>query len=221
MQRLVEGIHRFRQDRFTNEQSFFEKLVEGQHPIALFITCSDSRIDPNLITQTGPGELFILRTAGNIVPPHGSGYGGEAATIEYAVAALGIKDVIVCGHSHCGAMGGLMKLEALSSMPAVAGYLQHAAATRRIIQENYKDVSDEAEQVNLAVSENVLVQLENLRTHPSVAAALSRGDLKLHGWVYKFETGEIFAYSPKTNSFEVIESDIDAAIEQPRSVAVL
>ena len=221
MQRLVEGIHRFRQDRFTNEQSFFEKLVEGQHPIALFITCSDSRIDPNLITQTGPGELFILRTAGNIVPPHGSGYGGEAATIEYAVAALGIKDVIVCGHSHCGAMGGLMKLEALSSMPAVAGYLQHAAATRRIIQENYKDVSDEAEQVNLAVNENVLVQLENLRTHPSVAAALSRGDLKLHGWVYKFETGEIFAYSPKTNSFEVIESDIDAAIEQPRSVAVL
>ena len=109
MQKLVEGIHQFQNDIFSSKQRLFERLVDGQHPLALFITCSDSRIDPSLLTQTEPGELFIMRNAGNIVPPYGTINGGEAATIEFAVSALGVKDIVICGHSHCGAMNGVLK----------------------------------------------------------------------------------------------------------------
>ncbi len=119
MQRLVEGIHAFQRNQFSKDQKLFETLANGQSPLALFVTCSDSRIDPTRLTQTKPGELFILRTAGNIIPPYGAVFGGEAATIEYAVAALQVKDVIVCGHSHCGAMSGLLEPESVSKMPAV------------------------------------------------------------------------------------------------------
>jgi carbonic anhydrase len=108
MQKLVDGVHQFQENVFGAKQALFERLADGQQPLALFITCSDSRIDPCLLTQTQPGELFILRNAGNIVPPYGQGSGGEAATIEYAVCALKLKDIIVCGHSHCGAMNGLL-----------------------------------------------------------------------------------------------------------------
>ena len=205
MQKLVEGIHRFQSESFSQDQKLFETLADGQNPLALFITCSDSRIDPNLLTQTKPGELFIQRTAGNIVPPYGSVFAGEACTIEYAVMALRIKDIVICGHSHCGAMSGLLAPEAIEEMPAVKEYLKHAEATRRIVNENYKHLTDEAKRLTLTVEENVLVQLENLRTHPSVAAAVGRGDLKLHGWVYKFETGEVFAYNPEKNAFLPIE----------------
>ena len=108
MQKLIQGLHRFQRDLFGSQRELFERLAQGQHPEVLFITCSDSRINPNLLTQTQPGELFILRNAGNIVPPYGAVQGGEAATIEFAVAGLGVKDIIVCGHSHCGAMKGLL-----------------------------------------------------------------------------------------------------------------
>ncbi len=205
MQRLVDGIHHFQKEYFSTNRKLFETLVEGQQPMALFITCSDSRIDPNRLTQTKPGELFILRTAGNIVPPYGVIHGGEAATIEYAVAALKVKDVIVCGHSHCGAMSGLLHPASVEKMPAVRAYLQHAEATRRIVEENYQHLTQEDKRLTLTVEENVLVQLENLRTHPSVAAATSRGELKLHGWVYKFETGDVFAFDPEMQQFLPIE----------------
>lgn len=214
MQKLVDGIHKFRSESFSHDQKLFETLAGGQNPLALFITCSDSRIDPNLLTQTKPGELFIQRTAGNIVPPYGSVLGGEACTIEYAVMALGIKDIVICGHSHCGAMGGLLNLAALENMPAVKAYLQHAEATRRIVEENYKHLTDPTKRLTLTVEENVLVQLENLKTHPSVAAALGRGELKLHGWVYKFETGEVFAFDPKENAFLPLK-DISPPATQP------
>ena len=104
MQKLLEGLHHFQQNIFSSQRELFERLAKGQSPETLFITCSDSRINPNLLTQTQPGELFILRNAGNIIPPYGAANGGEGATIEYAVAVLGVKDIIVCGHAHCGAM---------------------------------------------------------------------------------------------------------------------
>ncbi|WP_166821227.1 carbonic anhydrase [Thalassoroseus pseudoceratinae] len=217
MQKLVDGIHKFKSESFSQDQKLFETLAEGQNPLALFITCSDSRIDPNLLTQTKPGELFIQRTAGNIVPPYGSVFAGEACTIEYAVVALGIKDIIICGHSHCGAMGGLLDLDSLDKMPAVKAYLKHAEATRRIVDENYTHLTDPAERLTLTIEENVLVQLENLRTHPSVAAAISRGDLKLHGWVYKFETGDVFGYNPEENAFLPIE-DFEPVAPSSRSL---
>src|SRR5947209_7832704 len=117
MQKLIQGIHRFQQESFRPLQSLFEQLSKGQNPETLFITCSDSRIDPNLLTRSKPGDLFILRNAGNIVPPQGAACGGEAATIEFALAALAVKDIIICGHSLCGAMEGLLQPEKLASLP--------------------------------------------------------------------------------------------------------
>ncbi len=201
MQKLVEGIHHFQANVFSTHRDLFERLATGQSPEALFITCSDSRINPNLITQTDPGDLFLLRNAGNLIPPYGAANGGgEAATVEFAVAGLGVRDVIVCGHSHCGVMQGLLYPEKLRDLPLVAGWLCHADATRRIMREKYKDLSGDA-LLTATTEENVLVQLENLRTHPVVAAGLARGRLKLHGWVYKIETGQVFAYEPERGQF--------------------
>ena len=218
MQELVDGIHRFQRDSFSTDAKLFETLVDGQHPLALFITCSDSRIDPSRLTQTRPGELFIQRTAGNIIPPYGSVQGGEAATIEYAVAALKVKDIVVCGHSHCGAMGGLLDPASVEKMPAVKAYLQHAEATRRIVEENYAHLIDPVKRLTLTVEENVLVQLESLRTHPSVAAAVGRGDLKLHGWVYKFETGDVFAFNPDQKQFVPLDEVTPPTVEPDRTL---
>lgn len=210
MQKLVEGIHQFQGDIFSTKQRLFERLARGQSPLALFITCSDSRIDPSLLMQTEPGELFIMRNAGNIVPPYGSVAGGEAATIEYAVAVLKVKDVIICGHSLCGAMDGLLHAENLEGLSAVKAWLLHAESTHRIIKENYCHITDDNARLTATVEENVLVQLENLRTHPSVAAATARGDLKLHGWTYKFETGQVFGYDPQQGQFLPIEQTAGA-----------
>lgn len=200
MQKLVEGIHQFQQDSFRPMQGLFEELARGQNPDTLFITCSDSRVVPNLVTQTNPGDLFILRNAGNLVPPHGTGDGGEAATIEFAVAGLGVRDIIICGHSHCGAMEGLLHPDTLEGLPSMAAWLRHAEPTARILRENYAHLEG-APLLTAATEENVLVQLENLRTLPSVAARLTKGDLHLHGWVYKIETGEVFAFDPPSGQF--------------------
>jgi carbonic anhydrase len=200
MQKLIQGIHRFQQENFRPLQGLFEQLSKGQNPETLFITCSDSRIDPNLLTRSQPGDLFILRNAGNIVPPHGAGDGGEAATIEFAVAALGVKDIVICGHSHCGAMRGLLRPEEVASLLAVSSWLTHAETTRRIVKENYTHL-DGDRLLTATVEENVLVQLENLRTLPAVASRLKRGDLHLHGWVYKIETGEVLAYDLTCGQF--------------------
>lgn len=201
MQKLVQGIHYFQENLFSSQRELFERLAQGQTPDALFITCSDSRINPNLITQTEPGELFILRNAGNIVPPHRMVAGGEEATIEFALVGLGIKDIIVCGHSHCGAINALLAPEGIrETMPAMCAWLKYAEGVRRIIQEKYSDLTRE-QLLNVAIQENVLVQLENLRTHPAVVKALAREALNLHGWVYKFETGQVFGYDPQQGQF--------------------
>ena len=200
MEKLIRGVHSFQKNFFSDQAELFERLAKGQAPETLFITCSDSRINPNLLTQTDPGELFILRNAGNIIPPYGAANGGEGATIEYAVAALGVRDIIVCGHSHCGAMGGMLNPEGLDELPAVRQWLSHAESTRRIIKENYADLEG-PERLTAAIKENVLVQLENLRTHPTVASRLAKGQLHLHGWVYEIETGKVYAFDPENGQF--------------------
>ena len=215
MQKLVDGIHQFQENLFTSHKLLFERLARGQQPLALFITCSDSRIDPSLLTQTQPGELFIMRNAGNIVPPYGAVLGGEAATIEYAICVLKVKDIIVCGHSHCGAMDGLLHPEQVREMPSVRAWLTHAEATSRIMKENYPHITNAAARLTATVEENVLVQLENLRTHPSVAATLGRDELKLHGWVYKFETGQVFGYDAAQGQF----SPMEQAVARPKRVS--
>ncbi len=213
MQKLIDGIHQFQSSIFGQHRELFQRLANGQTPETLFITCSDSRINPNLITQTEPGDLFILRNAGNIIPPYGAAHGGEEATVEFAITALGVKEIVLCGHSHCGAIKGLLHPETLTEMPSVKTWLGHAEATRRIVAEKYADRKGAA-QLTTAIEENVLVQLENLRTHPAVAARLASGKLRLYGWVYKIETGEIYSYDPAKGQFTLVNeaSGVPAAV---------
>lgn len=217
MDQLLTGLHQFHTDIFQHERSFFESLASGQHPSALFIGCSDSRVDPSIITQARLGELFVLRNAGNIVPCHGASNGGEPATIEYAVTALGVKDIIICGHSGCGAIQAMLEPEKMEKLPLVRGWLNHADATRQIVAENYSQHTGE-ELLEIAVREHVLVQIENLQTHPSVATKLQRGDLTLHAWIYKMSTGEILAYSTKDGGFASL-TNLDPREGSKRSVA--
>lgn len=200
MQKLIEGIHKFHNEVFSSQVELFKKLEKGQKPQVLFITCSDSRINPNLITQTDPGDLFIIRNAGNIIPSYGPYVNGESATIEFAIEGLGIKDIIVCGHSHCGAMQALLKPELVEKMPSMQGWLRNCDSTRRIVQEHYQHLQDEA-RLMATIQENVLMQIENLETHPAVAARRTKGNLRIHGWVYKFETGMVFKYDRESGQF--------------------
>lgn len=201
MKRLIQGLHEFQTNYFSTHRELFELLSQGQHPRILFITCSDSRIDPNLITQAEPGEMFIIRNAGNIIPAYGATNGGEGATVEYAVHALGIQEIIVCGHSHCGAMKGLLQIGKLEEdMPAVYQWLKHAEATRRTIKEHYQNYEGEA-LLNATIEENVLTQLENLRTYPAIHSRLKNNQMQLHGWVYEIETGDVLEYSTTLGQF--------------------
>jgi carbonic anhydrase len=201
MQELIEGLRDFRNRYFCTHQDLFEQLAEGQHPSVLFITCSDSRIDPNLLVDADLGELFVIRNAGNIVPHFHKSKGGEGATIEYALKALAVDEIIVCGHTHCGAMKGLFKLEKLKQeMPLVYEWLTHAEETYRVIKQKCTTCNEE-ELVELAVAENVLTQLENLRSYPIVQEKLRAGKLNLYGWIYDIETGNVLIYHPDRGQF--------------------
>ncbi len=202
---IVAGVIKFQNEVFPEKKALFEGLDRGQSPTVLFITCSDSRIAPGLITQTDPGELFICRNAGNIVPPHSHYTGGVTASIEYAVAVLNVTDIVICGHSRCGAMVGAMDLESTKALPHVHEWLGYARAAVQITQEKGKDLSEE-DQVNMLVHENVLLQIQHLKTHPYVATYLAMGRVKLHGWVYNIKTGAVDAYNEQENAFQSLET---------------
>lgn len=210
MKKLIEGLEKFQTGYFSLHKDLFEELAHGQTPRILFITCSDSRIDPNLITQAKVGELFVIRNAGNMIPPYGATNGGEGAALEYAVHALGIEQIIVCGHSHCGAMKGLLKLDKLAKeMPLVYEWLKQAEATRRLVKDNYKDLKGE-ELLEVTVAENVLTQLENLHTYPIIRSRLHQNHLSLHGWIYRIESGQILAYDSVLHDFVAPHSRLPA-----------
>jgi carbonic anhydrase len=200
MDRLIRGVKKFQVQVFHAKKTLFDKLATEQHPRALFITCSDSRIDPCLLTQTDPGELFILRNAGNIVPSYGMSIGSTTATIEYAVGVLGVKNIIVCGHTDCGVVKALLDPRQAKGLPAVQAWLAQAEATRRVVEENYRHLKGRALQV-MTTQENVRIQIEHLQTHPTVAAKLRKGSLGIHGWVYSIATGDIWVYDSKDERF--------------------
>ena len=188
VEKFLGGISRFQKEVYPEHQDLFESLAKGQRPEALFITCADSRIDPCLLTQTKPGELFICRVIGNVVPPWPETIGGVSATIEYAVGVLRVPEVIVCGHTVCGVVRGALNPEALAAFPSVAAWLRYVKVEHREAQ---------------ALTEgNVVAQLQNLRTHPSVAARLEQGDLALHGWVYHIGPGFVTIYNEESRIFE-------------------
>ncbi len=207
MKRLVEGFKKFHREVFREKRDLFANLAKGQTPRALFVTCSDSRIDPCLLTQTEPGELFILRNAGNLVPSYGTSVGSTTATIEYAVGVLGVKNVILCGHTDCGVMKALLHPEQVGDLPAVKAWLSQAEATRRVVKENYGHLEGEPLLVT-TTQENVRIQIEHLQTHPTVAAKLRKGTLAIHGWVYSIESGKIWTYDRDTGKFmSLLHSD--------------
>ncbi|MFF2787164.1 carbonic anhydrase [Streptomyces sp. NPDC058049] len=183
---LADGVARFQREVFPAKADLFARLAEVHRPTTLFIGCSDARVVPELITQSEPGELFVVRTAGNLVPAHAPGADGVAASIEYAVAVLGVTGIVVCGHSACGAMTALAEGADLSAAASVAGWLRHADAS----------VARTAGaagpgRLSALVRENVRAQLANLATHPSVARARADGTLTLHGWVYDIRSGGV------------------------------
>jgi carbonic anhydrase len=197
---LVHGVHRFQREVVETRKAWFARLADGQSPEALFLTCSDSRINPSLLTQADPGELFIVRNAGNIIPPNGSGSSGELGSIEFALQGLNIEHIIVCGHSDCGAIKALLDPKLTDKMPGLRKWLSHAETTKRVMDENYADHTDE-ERLDLAIQENVLCQIENLRTHPTVAAKLRGGNLNIHAWVYNVASGSVFSYDAEQGQF--------------------
>jgi carbonic anhydrase len=203
MQKLVDGVHAFHAQYFTTHRALFRRLAErGQNPETLFITCSDSRVVPNLITSTEPGDLFIVRNVGNVVP-HVSVPGGTAAAIEYAVEVLGVTNVIVCGHTHCGAINAILHPETMDRLPFVRRWLAQGERVRKIVSERYGHL-DEQGRMLAAVEENVLVQLENLRAFPNIAERLDRGALTMSGWVWDIASGDVYEFDPNGGQFGAI-----------------
>jgi carbonic anhydrase len=210
MKQLIDGILQFQRTTFPANRALYQDLAGTQSPQWLFITCSDSRVVPSMLLAAGPGELFVCRNAGNIVPAYGDHAGGVSATIEYAIQVLKVRHVIVCGHSDCGAMKAVLHPETVASLPAVANWISYADRARAVVLESMSD-ADDATRLVAVTEENVLAQLDNLRTHPSVAAKLRAGALELHGWVFNIQHGTFKSWNDGTGAWELL----GASVNQP------
>lgn len=199
MKKLIEGLKHFQQNLLWEKREKFERSAQGQSPCAMLITCSDSRVLPETIMQADPGDLFVSRNAGNLVPSAET-ISGEGATIEYAVKALGVTDIIVCGHYRCGAVKAILYPEEACTLSKTKQWLGHAAETCSSIRHDHPDLDGEA-LWDKAVERNALLQVSNLSKHPAVAAGLAASTVRLHAWVLRFETSEVLAYDQTTGDF--------------------
>ncbi|MBU3078574.1 carbonic anhydrase [Sphingomonas quercus] len=207
MNELIGRVFSFEKHVFPKSSALYAKLAsDGQSPKALMISCADSRVVPEQIMQAEPGDLFVCRNAGNIVPPFATMNGGVSSTVEYAVMALGVRDIIVCGHSDCGAMKALGKTDVLSTMPNVAAWLRHSEAAHQVVSAGYPEMADH-DRVRAVSLENVVVQLAHLRTHPSVAAGIARGEIALHGWFVDIHAGQVLGLDGATGRFMPVRED--------------
>jgi len=200
MKRLLEGHKHFLAEVFPGRRSQFHLLAEGQSPEWLFITCSDSRIVPDLILETGPGDLFITRNAGNVVPVTTSDVDGVTATIEYAVEVLKVPYAILCGHSDCGALKAALDNKGLESLPKAKRWLEHVEGAFTYRQPLNPADGEGAELASL-IRGNVVAQLMNLHAQPSVAHAVAEGRLAVYGWYYDILTGRIEQYDEQAKRF--------------------
>src|SRR5664279_5681643 len=196
MKRLLDGYRKFQRYEFPGRRNLFHLLADRQAPDTLFLTCADSRVVPDLFLQTEPGDLFICRNVGNIVPPEGEIAGGVSATIEYAVQVLKVKHIIICGHSDCGAIKASLNKESLSALPHAGEWLRYLDCAR-----NYLDQTDPDPELLALIHANVIAQLENLKTHPEISSAIATHSLEIHGWFYDILTGTIEAYDPADGKF--------------------
>ncbi|HZY61720.1 MAG TPA: carbonic anhydrase [Edaphobacter sp.] len=202
LEQLKQGIRRFQTEVYPHQADLYRRAVsEPQQPHTLLVTCADSRIDPELITQSKPGELFVLRNIGNLIPPYGEMMGGVSAVVEYAVGLLKVKHVVVCGHADCGAMKGLLTPASTDSMPAVKNWLKNATAALNITEALEEKQKDNHGFLKSLTEQNVLLQIQHLRTHPSVAAAIAWKELTISGWVYEIGTGEVRIWTEETQKF--------------------
>jgi carbonic anhydrase len=200
MDQLIEGHKRFHKEVFPGRRAQFHLLAEMQSPEFLFITCSDSRVVPDLFLGTGPGDLFITRNAGNVVPIAATSVDGVTATIEYAVEVLRVKYAILCGHSDCGALKAALDRKGLESLPKAKRWLFHVEAAHSHRQPLNPADGDSAELASL-IRGNVVAQMLNLRAQPSVAQAVIDDRLTVHGWYYDILTGRIEQYDDKMHRF--------------------
>jgi carbonic anhydrase len=194
LEQLKNGVRQFRTNIYPERAEFYTQAVtEPQRPHTLFITCADSRIDPNEITQTGPGEVFVTRNIGNIIPGYGEMLGGVSAVVEFAVSGLGVRHIVVCGHSDCGAMKALLQPESTAKMPAVTNWLKNAHAAMSVSESMKEGSSHQSARpfLDVLTEQNVLLQMQHVKTHPSVAGAMAAGELTISGWVYQIGSGDI------------------------------
>lgn len=215
LERLKDGIRRFRTEVYPEQAEAFEKAMrEPQRPATLIITCADSRIHPDVLTQSKPGELFVTRNIGNMVPAYGDMLGGVSAVLEFAVSALGVKHLVVCGHSDCGAMKALLDPKSVETMPTVKSWLTNAHAALSVAEAVKEEGLSEAELLKLLAEKNVLLQMQHARTHPSVAAALARGELTISGWYYDIARGEVAICDGAAPGFVPVELE-EGSLEKP------
>ena len=203
LEQLKNGVRRFRTEIYPAQAELFaQAAAEPQRPHTLFITCADSRIDPNALTATGPGEVFVTRNIGNMVPAYGEMLGGVSAVIEYAVAALGVRHIALCGHTDCGAMKALLDPSSTAKMPSVRNWLknaQTALAVARTLHEHEIEAhparglisQQDRPLLDVLTEQNVLLQIQHLKTHPSIATAMTLGDLTISGWIYDIANGQV------------------------------
>jgi carbonic anhydrase len=204
---LIGRVFHFEKTIFPASSELFGKLAnEGQEPKALMISCADSRIVPEQIMQAQPGDLFVCRNAGNMVPPYATQNGGVTSTVEYAVAALGVRDIIISGHSGCGAMKALSDPTGLEAMPNVAAWLKHGAAAEHIVSTCHGELEGN-DRVRAITLENIITQISHLRTHPAVAAAIARGEMTLHGWFVDIHAGQVLGLDGDTGQFVPLRED--------------
>ena len=213
MPRFAAGVVHFEKTVYPHKRDRFERLAQGQSPDALFVACSDSRVETAMVTQTEPGELFICRNAGNIVPPYSDQTGGMTASVEYAMEVLQVPHAVICGHTQCGAMAGAMHLESVSHLPHVSRWLGFARAAVAAAEALGSGLS-EAERMQLLLEQNVLLQMQHLRTHPAVAARLARRELAIHGWLYDIATGHVSAYDEASGRFVPVEEHYGEQVQR-------
>ncbi len=205
MQQLLEGVHRFQKREFGRYKEVFRRLSrEGQKPHTLFITCADSRVVAELITQSRPGDIFVIKNVGNIVPPPDpeGGCSSTGAGIEFAVESLGVSDIVVCGHSQCGAVSALMLEDGgPAELKHLRKWIALARPVRETIERNYQHLRTERERMRAAEEENVLFSIERLHGYPCVSKRLQEGTLRLHAWYFKIDTAELFGYDAEQREF--------------------
>ncbi len=192
LEKLRAGVRKFGAEVHAKNPEHYQRAASTpQKPHALIIACADSRVDVETITSSGPGEIFVSRNIGNMVPPYGGAMGGVTAVIEYAVTAVKVKHVVVCGHSDCGAMKALLHPESTDKMPTVKSWLHNGHAALMVAESMQHKEDNPNEKLRSLTEENVLMQLVHLMTHPSVAGAMARGELTTSGWVYDIGTGVV------------------------------